>query len=397
MSMDQKLKNIKDIISYIKVIFDRKSYQNVTFFKVVVASIMIIMAIWLFSSVYFASKVYSFVTERVTNLQDRANHEITTKGESLGYLGYTLINYKNDEREAAREVYESAERDIRAAKLKEQEDKLNRIMAWMATVTYEQAISGKYNDAESNLDYLSSCNGSIYNWMPKRNLVVQTKLKVLEKYKKELESRSDWDKGEKRAKEDYIKEYGNIDSNISIPHLLRILKEKQPEELMLTSHTLNGDSDTIESLEGMHLCMNKGEEVLKSLYYYWYSYAEYDDPYWNFQKLKSLANGLQIGQDLDFTVIDIITEEVQRFQAIPGYRNIRPFDYLRRDIQKGWYGEKIHIVMSIFEETNQRLAQIDPNNTGFKTNAYKFRMREYGLWKAKWDEMQAIQHSKKVS
>ncbi|KIE04092.1 hypothetical protein NF27_JQ00050, partial [Candidatus Jidaibacter acanthamoeba] len=385
--MSIKLRSIRDIVSYIREIFDSRNYQNITFFKVVVISVIVIIAIWLFSSIYFANKVYNFVTERVTTLQDKANHEITTKGESLSYLGHTLIKYKNDEREAANEVYRAAQKRSRSEKQSAQEAELNRAMGVISNMTYEQAISERAHEPVILVRYLESCSSEVYSWLPQRSLVVQTKLKVLEKYKQELATRTDWDKGEKRAKEDYIKEYGSIDPNITISHLLKLLKEKQPEELMLESHTLNGHSDTIESLEKMHICMNKSEEVLKALYYFWYDYAETNNSGWNFHKLQSIANNLQLGQDLDFSVINIITEEAQRFKTIPGYRDSRPLESMREYLNRGQYKDRISLIMAFFAETNDKLAQLNPNNMGFKTNAFQFRMREYNSWKAKWDEM----------
>lgn len=270
-------------------------------------------------------------------------------------------------------------------------NKINRIIHQLQNDANGKPSMNSYDEALKIYDLINSCKTNINQWIPIRRAAVKVKLLTLEKHKNDLANRKDWDMGEKNAAKNYIRDNKNIDPNTSFLHLLKLLKESKPEDMMLFNYVTKNEINTLISIQNMQLCMNVGDKVLESLYYYWDDYELYDynltfgSSNWSFKKLKDIADNLNIGQDLDFTVPDIITEEAQNIQSLISYNfehaidvvqmkrrydieeNLRPFSSLTNKVKKYGYKRYIDKVMPIFEETNRKLAKVDPNNMGFKT------------------------------
>lgn len=278
-------------------------------------------------------------------------------------------------------------------------------------------IQDSQDDINFNYKYINYCRYTINRWIQQRKILISTKLKVIEQYKNDLAYKAEMYPEEKEVKENYINYYKNLNYDFTNKQILNLVRNKESNDLIINDYLRKVSDITPESLFEIKLCSLFGEEIITNLYYYWDAYALYDydisygESDWSFRKLKSVAQNLELDLNLDFTVLDIITEEAQNIQGIVSYNyeqvidalqldhrrhysiedNLLPFESLNHKVKKYGYKRYLKKVMPIFEETNKKLGKIDPNNMGFKTAAYKARMKEYMFWKSKLKEVELLE------
>ena len=365
-----------------------KSKKLSTFYKVFLASIVIIGYGWFFHSITKDNKDYDNDIVRFLYARPQYETDETIAAKELK----TSLNLTVPEEPNLSFIQESITEPIKYFYIE-----LNDLLTFntkdieknmvVALAKKDHITKEDFNVIPYIHDYFKACKVSVDLWIPKRKLLVKTKLDVLNKYQHELNTSTNLDIDDIRLREIYIDEYKDIDSNVSRTHLLKLLKEKSPKELQLVSYIDTMQSDTVKSLEKMHDCINNSEKLLSSLYYHWDEYLRYDDPRFPISNLRNIAKDLRIGKDLDFKVIDILIEEAVKFKSIKELIGIHPYDILSQRKSKD-EDLKLIIIKPIIEETNKKLAKINPDNTGFKTATYKFRMHKNEVWKKRLDKIQ---------
>lgn len=230
-------------------------------------------------------------------------------------------------------------------------------------------------DAVDNYKFLCSCENNIEEWSNVRRTATQIKLYAMEKLKKDVATRADLNDRERKYAEEYIKENKNIDLDTSFSHLLKLLIQSKPKDLMNLKYANGININTLESVKDMQFCINVSEKVINNLYYYW---KDYYYLYHNESKstlLQSLANKLEIGRDLDFTLIKIIAREAELLKSIgKDYKRYTPSPCNAFDKTKNLKAVKlVKRILKLYKITNHELGKINSDNAGFKTEAFQFR------------------------
>jgi hypothetical protein len=387
----RKFESIKDFIAYIKPLFSSDNYSNNKLLKSVLAFVAIIIFLWIISSMVFVGNIYNYVSGQSSALNEKVNTEIREGGDRIGYAGQKMTEFW-DERRAASELNRKYIHQQKLAKLEKIKKRVTDFVAWSATASYEEYTTGRSHRSSIEADYFGDCLGSIKSWMRERAFQVETKLALAAKYKQQLAEGKYDGNGERKAKEEYIKQIENLDTNTSKSYLINILKTRSPDEVRIKS-----DHRDIES---MCTCINLADHGIRALYYSTYRYSESymagssDAPV--FINYKLIADVLEVAQDLDFTIPLLLTTEDQLLKKefiSPKAGDGGSIIFAAKDSPErvARYPEEVLRTVQIMEATNQKLAEIDPNNTGFRTNAYKFRMQQYEFLKSRKAAFEAQQ------
>lgn len=377
-----KFENIKDFIAYIKPLFNRDNYSNNKLLKLALAFGVIIIFLWIISSMVFIGNIYNYVSGKSSALTEKVSTEIKEGGDRIGYAGQKMTEFW-DEHRIASELNKKYMHQEKLAKLEKIKKRVADFVSWSATASYEEYMKFK-SRRSTEAYYLGDCLGSIESWMSERAFQVETKLALVVKYKQELAEGNYDGKGGQKAKEEYIKRIETLDTDTSKSYLINILKTRSPDEVRIES-----DHRDIES---MCTCINLADQGIRTLYYSTYRYSEsymagssHAPVFINY---KLIADVLEVAQDLDFTIPLLLTSEDQllkkEFISPKGWDG-GSIIFAAKDSPErvAKYPEEIIKTLQIMEATNQKLAEIDPNNTGFKTNAYKFRMQQYEFLKSR--------------
>jgi hypothetical protein len=387
----RKFESIKDFIAYIKPLFNGGNYSNNKLLKSVLAFVAIIIFLWIISSMVFVGNIYNYVSGKSSALTEKANTEIREGSDRIGYAGQKMTEFW-DERRAASELNRKYIHQEKLAKLEKVKKRVADFVAWSATASYEEYTHGQSHRSYVEAEYFGKCRGSIESWMSNRAFQVETKLSLAAKYKQQVAEGNYDGNGERKAKEEYIRRIENLDTNVSKSYLVNILKTRFPNEVRIES-----DHRDIES---MCTCINLADQGIRALYYSTYRYSQSymaagsDAPV--FINYKLIADVLEVAQDLDFTIPLLLTSEDQllkkEFISPKGWDGGSIIFAAKDDPKRmDYHPQEVLRAVEVMEMTNQKLAEIDPNNTGFKTNAYKFRMQQYEFLKSRIAAFEAQQ------
>jgi hypothetical protein len=389
-----KIEKLKEIITLAKELFDKENYKNVTFFKGVVVTVLVLATISLFSTLYFTAKVFNFVTDRITGHTEMVHSKIGSVHEAFEHISQRAIDEGQDERLIADQMRAAQKKKEKEAALKARKQKIEQDITRFTTMSYldiieEAKIHKIYaRDVYSDqLDYLEKCGNHIEAWIGKRQGLIELKLRVAEKYKEDIKNGRYEGQGGKRGKEEYILEASKLDPDISYENLFNTLKTKPSKELLLDKHWLDE-----EDHEELKLCINSADRLSKSLYHAIYlADATKNRDGWDGDTLQLERFSKALGiKDLDFTIPLILANEAIKFRAVTPFSNGNDVYESMRTRSDRFY-EYAPQAMTIFEATNQKLAEIEQSNIGFQTNAYKYRMEQYEYFKTKWAELQEQQ------
>ena len=373
-----KLTKVKVALELVKELFDKGNYKNVTFFKGVIITILVLTTISLFSTIYFTAKIFNFVTGRVLNHTEMVNSKIHNVHEAFDHAGHKLIDEYWDESLVIDELYKEEKKKEKIAEFDVKRQNIELAIEKLLNTSYQELE--ERGAITKQLNYLKSCEIGIDQWIAKRKGLVELKRRVAEKHKEDLKNGHYEGNGGKRGKEEYILEAAKFDPDTSYDNLFNSLKSKSSNDLALTDMYL----DEVD-FDQLKLCINSSAGLSKSIYDAIYVTDTIGNSKGKFIILNEISKNL-LEQNLDFTIPLILTDETTQL------RDIAPFPPLR-DIYSTILEERGHFLdfhrkaMMIFEATNQKLLEINPNNMGFKTNAYKYRMQQYEYWKTYWDNL----------
>lgn len=371
------IKSIKDIVEYLKPLFNKRSYSNFKFHQGIIIAILLVVVCWLGSSIYFANRVFNFVTERISSHSEKVDSAISEGRDHIGYVGKKMKEFW-DEKHVTEALAAEWEQEANLKRIEARKQELEDFNNWLQNASYQE-VSNQVHKVDKAARYLRDCNVNLDTWVRGREEKVLTKQRLAKKYEQDIAEERYWDSGEKRAMEEYIKEAANLDPNYSREYLLKILKDRQPSEVKIKGEAWNFDE--------MHACLQMADSTIAILYYNFYNSnkSSVDGDYKFFPYLKYLATSFQINH-LDFTIPFVLTQEtdaLSQMVSFPKDQNI--FETMKRELkyQNVVFPEYASKAMAIFEATNHKLAQINPDNMGFNTKAYKYRMEQYAFWKQK--------------
>lgn len=379
------IKNIKDVVAYLRHVFDRNAYRNLKFYQAILIAILITIAVWVVSGIYFTGKVFNFVTERITAHTEKVDSNISQGRDYIGYAGKKMREYW-DEKRVKEELAKDWQQEANLKAIEKKKQELEGFIVWLQTTSYEEINNEGYK-VDNAAEYLKKCANNINSWVGEREVLVLTRQKLAEKYKQDIAAKIYWDNGEKRAMQEYIAEAASLDANYSPDYLLKMLKEKQPLEIKIKGE--------YQDFDEMQSCMYIAEKLVPVLYYHFHNsnLHSVDQPEYRrfFPYLRYLAQIFQI--KLDFAIPLILTQETEALsQMVPFSTSNNVFKMMKKELEgRSVFPDYARKAMVIFEDTNQKLAQISPDNMGFKTAAYKYRMEQYAFWQRQREEAQKQQ------